>query len=51
MFTAEVSDRAIRRQDGPHHTLRWRKKVRQLRPFSLPDKQIVDATDDEEELL
>ncbi len=28
MFTAEIQDRTIRRQDGPHHTLRWRKKVR-----------------------
>ena len=28
MFTAEIQDRIIRRQDGPHHTLRWRKKVR-----------------------
>ena len=28
MFTAEIEDRAKRREDGPHHTLRWRKKVR-----------------------
>lgn len=28
MFTAEMEDRTIRRQDGPHQTLRWRKKVR-----------------------
>ena len=25
MFTAEMQDRVIRRQDGPHQTLRWRK--------------------------
>ena len=28
MFTAEIQDRVIRRQDGPHQTLRWRKKLR-----------------------
>ena len=28
MFTAEIEEKEIRRQDGPHHTLRWRKKVR-----------------------
>ena len=29
MFTAEIEDRIVAAQDGPHHTLRWRKKVRQ----------------------
>ena len=28
MFTVEMCDHRVRRQDGPHHTLRWRKKVR-----------------------
>jgi len=28
MFTAEIEDRALQKQDGPHQTLRWRKKVR-----------------------
>ena len=30
MFTAEIEERVIRRQDGPHQTLRWRKKTRAL---------------------
>ena len=31
MFTAEVDDEVIRRKDGPHQTLRWRKKVRHFK--------------------
>ena len=29
MFTVELYDRKLKRQDGPHQTLRWRRKVRQ----------------------
>ena len=31
MFTAEIEDKNARRLDGPHHTLRWRKKVRNMK--------------------
>ena len=37
MFTVEIADRTIRRQDGPHQTLRWRNKVRK----AARDKQRV----------
>ena len=41
MFTAEIEDRVTRRQDGPHQTLRWRKKVRILAQHQAENKMRV----------
>lgn len=45
MFTVEITDRKLRRQDGPHHTLRWRRNVRDNYKFIKDDK--TEATEDE----
>ena len=43
MFTAEMCDRNIRKQDGPHQTLRWRRRARDLALRQL--KKSVDESD------
>ena len=51
MFTAEMQDRAIRRRDGPHHTLRWRKKVRLMMLKNYHGHEVDEALGAIEETL
>ena len=30
MFTIEIDDKEVRKQDGPHQTLKWRSRVREM---------------------
>ena len=57
MFTVEIADRTIRRQDGPHQTLRWRNKVRKAARIkqrvsvkvvaAKPEQKKVEAIEEE----
>jgi hypothetical protein len=44
MFTAEILDDEVREQDGPHHTLRWRAKVRNI--DKVTPSEIADKTEE-----